>query len=236
MTYLVLGDPSAVAAHYLLEQGIPASDITVWEDTRKGQSELELTGVTVTSDLDTLMGLRFDVVIGNPPYGKNANLAIQFLNKASELSDDIRLVLPRTLRKPSAINRLNPHLHLVSDVTCPDNTFGGVISACVQCYEVREDVRPRIETLTRHEDFTFTDRDNCDICLGRVGGGPTGRVYDQWDNRSSNSHYFLSVSDPIVIERLRSLEDTFRTVAKETVGCMSLSKHDIVTTYTSQYG
>lgn len=45
----------------------------------------------------------YDVCLMNPPYGKNANLAIEVLNKSKDLADTIIAILPRTIRKPVAI-------------------------------------------------------------------------------------------------------------------------------------
>ena len=180
--------------------------------------------------------MKFTVVIGNPPYGKNSSLAVKFLNKAVELSNDIRMVLPRTFRKPSIINRLNPHLHLVSDSDVDDSAFRDSIVACVQNWEVKEEKRDRIITYTEHKDFTFCKKAEADICLGRVGGGPTGKVFDEWENRSENSHYFLKVSSPEIIDNLRSLYKEFKCAALETVGCPSLSKDDCVKVYSQHFG
>ena len=46
--------------------------------------------------------MRFTLAIGNPPYGVGGNLAIKFLNKTAEITDDIRFVLPTSVRKPSS--------------------------------------------------------------------------------------------------------------------------------------
>jgi hypothetical protein len=188
-----------------------------------------------TNEFFDLTGMKFDVVIGNPPYGKNSSLAVKFLNKASELSDNVHMVLPRTFHKPSIINRLNPKLHLVSDVDVDESAFRGSIIACVQKWEVREEEREKIQTYTTHKDFTFCKKEEADICLGRVGGGPSGKIFDEWENRSVNSHYFLKVSSPQVIENLRSLSKEFRSAALQTVGCPSLSKDDCVKVYSSHF-
>ena len=50
--------------------------------------------------------------IGNPPFGRNANMAIDFFNHAASFSYAIGFILPRTFRKTWAINRLNEHFHL----------------------------------------------------------------------------------------------------------------------------
>ena len=188
-----------------------------------------------TSEFFSLTDMRFTMVLGNPPYGKNSSLAVKFLNRASELSEQVHMVLPRTFRKPSIINRLNPHLHLVSDVDVDDSVFRDSIVACVQKWEVKTERRDRIVTYTEHKDFVFCKKDDADICLGRVGGGPSGKVFEEWENRSETSHYFLKVSSPAVIENLKSLYSEFRCAALQTVGCPSLSKDDCVKIYSSHF-
>ena len=241
MNYLLLCDPSGRHSMTLIERGVSPQDITVWEDTVKGVNSCLTRGVTVVSDLDELMGQRFSIVIGNPPYGKNANLAVKFLNKVSELSDDIRMVLPRTFRKPSIINRLNPHLHLVSDVTCPDDTFPRGIKACHQRWEVRPDVREPIETFKKEDttDFVFLPTsEGSDCIITRVANAgvvvrntETLVLTIPYHERSSSTTYFLKVKDESVMMRLESLQEQFIECSKETVGLNSLSIHDIVRLY-----
>ena len=54
--------------------------------------------------------MKFTLAIGNPPYGVGGNLAIKFLNKTSEITDDIRFVLPTSVRKPSSQNKIKPYI------------------------------------------------------------------------------------------------------------------------------
>ena len=64
---------------------------------------LELSGYNViTSDLFfKLEDMKFTMCLANPPYGSGGNLAIKFLNKLGDLTDDIRIIMPLSVRKPS---------------------------------------------------------------------------------------------------------------------------------------
>ena len=59
--------------------------------------------------------MKFTVAIGNPPYGVGGNLAIKFLNKNAELTDDIRFVLPTSVRKPSSLNKISALIDVAED-------------------------------------------------------------------------------------------------------------------------
>lgn len=106
MNYVVIGDPCGQTTLSLIENyKIPPADITVWEDSTKGQHCVKIEGANVTTDLDSLT-MKFDVILGNPPYQRNrevrnigAPLWPDFIEKALNLvSDDgiIKLVIPAT--------------------------------------------------------------------------------------------------------------------------------------------
>jgi predicted RNA methylase len=181
--------------------------------------------------------MKFDVIVGNPPYGKNASLAVKFLNKAVELTDDIRYVLPRSFRKPSIFNRIDRNLHLVSDEDTPDETFGGNIITCYQKWEVREDERELIETQTSHPDFKFVKREDGEMFIGRAGAGPSGKVLTSNFKHYATSHFFLIPKNEEVKERLVSLEPKFRKAARASVvGMPNLSKNELISIYVDTFG
>lgn len=68
MKLLIVGDPSGVMTLDVLERGVNPSDITVWENTRKGLVCAKMRNVSVVENLEVLSGMQFDVIIGNPPY------------------------------------------------------------------------------------------------------------------------------------------------------------------------
>ena len=65
---LIVGDPRGNHTLAALKK-YPAESITVWEHPDNHYTIHQLCdNINVTDDLDKLNGMRFDVVIGNPPY------------------------------------------------------------------------------------------------------------------------------------------------------------------------
>jgi predicted RNA methylase len=226
----------------LLEAGVKPENIVAVELNPRygelGEGIFKRFGVNyVFADfLEWVPDMRFDYVVGNPPYGKNASLAVKFLNKAPELADNVSYVLPRTFRKPSVLNRINEHLHLVDDVDVSDETFGGTIITCRQKWRLTEEKRERIKTYTQHPDLSFVSKAESNIFVGRVGAGPAGKVLTADYDHLTEQHYFLQVTDT-VRDRLLSIQDTLKQLARAaTVGTPSLSKHELISTYVDTFG
>ena len=76
--------------------------------------------------------MKFDIVIGNPPYGSGGNMAIKFVNKCAELTDDIRMVLPRSVKKVSVQNKVRLDLVIDDERELPLDTFPNGIKAVYQ--------------------------------------------------------------------------------------------------------
>ena len=170
--------------------------------------------------------MRFTLAIGNPPYGVGGNLAIRFLNKTSEITDDIRFVLPTSVRKPSSQNKIKSYLHCNLDEDLDNTTFPGGISAVKQYWEVKNTSRfdvgvGEIPMHTEHPDFEFLsyeERFEADVFVGEYGCGPSGRVKTEDFTQYAKGHHFLSVKSPEVIENLVRFADKFREAATQTNG------------------
>lgn len=65
------------------------------------------------------------LVVGNPPFGKNASDAIGFFNHAAKTigADTIAFIVPRSFRKPSVIDRLDANYQIMHDADLPVNSF-----------------------------------------------------------------------------------------------------------------
>jgi hypothetical protein len=178
--------------------------------------------------------MKFTMAIGNPPYGVGGNLAIKFLNKTSEITDDIRFVLPTSVRKPSSLNKISPNLHCTFDVDCDSKSFPGGISTVYQRWELKNNKREKIELLKTHPDFEFLSYDkrfDADVFVGEYGCGPSGRVKTENFTHYAKGHHFLKVRSPEVIQNLVEFAPVFREVANQCNGRYHFGKNDLISTY-----
>ena len=94
------------------------------------------------------------ISITNPPFGRASSLAKKFFNKDAESSQYICYLVPKSWRKWSVQNSLNPYFHLVSDVELPKNCFylpdgtkkeKNVLNTVFQIWEKRNYERKKIQ-------------------------------------------------------------------------------------------
>lgn len=174
------------------------------------------------------------ITIGNPPFGKNAALAVKFFNRAAEFSDVIAFVIPRTFRKASIINRLDRNFHMIYDETVPDNSFifnGASYSVpCAAQIWVRKDTpREKIVTLKLNQIkswFELIEPSQSDFAIQRVGGrAGLIRLADRM-NFSAESHYFIKAHDPRVLPVFQQVD--FNQVKFNTAGNPSVSPSELI--------
>jgi len=183
--------------------------------------------------------MRFTIAIGNPPYGVGGNLAIKFLNRTAEITDDIRFVLPTSIRKSSSLNKIKGHLHCVVDEDLDPSTFPNGISAIKQHWKVKNTSRfqigvGEIPMIREHSDFIFLpyeQRFDADVFVGEYGSGPSGRVKTENFTHYAKGHHFLKVRSPEVIQNLVEFAPVFREVASSCNGRRHFGKNDLISTY-----
>lgn len=168
-------------------------------------------------------------IIGNPPFGKNASMAVRFFNHAAWQSNVIALILPRSFRKGSIVNRLDRAFHLLHEKEVPANAFlfrskPYNVPALFQIWERRPEQRDLLPTDTRHPDFKFSKPQDADFAIQRVGAR-AGLVHHKF-TASPKSHYFIKGD---VEAQMRQLD--FASVVGNTAGNPSLAKAEIVALY-----
>lgn len=175
-------------------------------------------------------------VIGNPPFGRAANLAIRVFNHAARCADVdvIAFILPLSVRKPGIQNRLSHDFHLVCDLPVPANayTYRGQDRDVPTVFQIwKRKATPReVSTLpTTHPDFCFTSQANADFAIRR-NGYHAGRVCDK-NVAKPKGYYFIRGR-----VRSRMARVDFSAFYQKVSGPRSLSQGEIVLAYTTTFG
>ena len=104
------------------------------------------------------------VIIGNPPFGKKAKLAIDFLNKSFEYSDVVAFILPIQFRKWSVQSKIIHSACLIIDETLPESSFDYMgkdysVRCCFQIWtnlsNEYTDLRIKRKPSVNHKDFVM---------------------------------------------------------------------------------
>ena len=179
-------------------------------------------------------------VIGNPPFGRQSSLAIQFIKKSAIIADSISFILPKSFKKDSMQSHFPPNFHLVFQSDLDANSFlqdGKPIDVpCVfQIWQKCEEERPLVAKLEANPDvFQFVKQcENPDISFRRVGvnaGAITiATAENQWlKDKSVQSHYFIQFGPTInkkeFIDKMRKIQ----YLHDNTVGPKSIGKQEII--------
>ena len=170
------------------------------------------------------------VTIGNPPFGKNACLAVQFFNRAADHSDEIAFIVPRTFRKLSLQNRLHSMFHLSYDADVESQAFIRLgnphdVPCAWQIWTKHEVQRRRLVPPCVDHLIRYTTPCKASFAMRRVGFYAGRIVTENLRSLSETTHYFIREMADGVIETLRLVNWTELT--EQTAGVRSLSKTEI---------
>lgn len=170
------------------------------------------------------------VVLGNPPFGKNASLAVKFFNRAAGAAAEIAFIVPRTFRKMSLQKRLERHFHLSCDHDLPDHCFLKQgkpynVPCAWQIWTRKAEPRflPTIPSVAHLIQYTTAHR--ADFAMRRVGYYAGRVITEDISFLSPTTHYFVQAKTKGVIEFLRRTD--WSATASQTAGVRSLSKAEI---------
>ena len=201
------------------------------------------------------------LVVGNPPFGRVCSLAIKFFNHAAKWADVIAFIIPRTFRRVSVHNKLNPNFHLIYDEEIPMEpcSFNPPMMAkcCFQVWERRDTNRPLIELSTIHKDWDFLglgplDKNNqptppngADFVIRAYGGKCGEIVTTELDKLRPKSWHWIKVKTPteqcsdnvvidkdVLINRFKTLD---YTLSLDTARQNSIGRAELVKLYSDLY-
>lgn len=191
------------------------------------------------------------LVVGNPPFGKVSSLAIQFFNHASKWSEVIAFIVPKTFRRVSVHNKLNPYFHLVFDEDIPIKPCSFyppmMVKCCFQIWKKMNIPRPIIKLSTIHKDWIFlsfgkkdihgqpTPPMNADFAI-RAYGGKCGEIIDTnlQNLRPKSWHWIQSkIEKELLMKRFKSLDYEIST---NTARQNSIGRGELVKLYQDKYG
>jgi len=185
----------------------------------------------LTSDMGYEEGT---VVVMNPPYGRNSDLAIKFFNKASSIADYIAMIVPRTFRRHSVQKQLDATWHLVDEYVLPRNSFylpaedkvkPYDVPAVAQIWERREEARhmPDLPKTSKH--FAFVKPAEANFAIRRKGRR-AGQVLDIANVPESPSFYYIK-GDNAALRAFKSVD--WIGLGDDVMGARSISQPDIIT-------
>lgn len=191
------------------------------------------------------------LVIGNPPFGRVCSLAIKFFNHSAKFANVIAFIIPRTFRRISVQNKLNPYFHLKYDEEIPTKPCSFdppmAVKCCFQIWEKLPTKRPIIELPTIHPDWDFlgfgpldekkqpTPPQGADFAI-RAYGGKCGEIKTtQLESLRPKSWHWIKckIDKKILLNRFKQLN---YSLSVDTARQNSIGRGELVRLYTETYG
>jgi hypothetical protein len=171
-------------------------------------------------------------VIGNPPFGRQSSLAIQFIKKSCTFGSSVSFLLPKSFKKETMQRAFPLSFHLVAQTDVPANAFlvnGKAHDVpCVFQIWVKKDHERILTDKVEPVGFVFVQKhDTPDISFRRVGVN-AGAVDTNVANKSEQSHYFIRFTNGKSVDENVA---AFRSIVfqhENTAGPRSISKQELI--------
>lgn len=170
-------------------------------------------------------------IIGNPPFGRQASLAIKFIKKSCEFCNTLSFILPKSFKKESMKNHFPLHFHLVFEIDLPEKSFlvnneEYTVPCIFQIWIKKDYKRLEIEKKDPLNFIIVNKNDNPDISVRRVGVY-AGKIDTNLD-KSIQSNYFIKFTNDKNIEDNIELLKNIHFQHNNTVGPRSISKPELI--------
>jgi len=179
-------------------------------------------------------------IIGNPPFGRQSSSAIKFIKKSCVFCKSLSFILPKSFKKESLKKHFPINFHLILEIDLPYNSFlvNNIeynVPCIFQIWEKKDIPRDIIEKL-KPINFTFVKKEEKhDISFRRVGIN-AGVIDKNTDNKSIQSHYFITFNEVSLIDNddiINKLKNINFNSSTHTVGPKSISKQELIKEYNS---
>jgi hypothetical protein len=189
------------------------------------------------------------VFIGNPPFGKKSDLAIQFLNKCLKHGIVVGFILPLQFRKWSAQKQIDSRAKLMLDMNIPEKSFLFMnndykLRCCFQIWSNTikgNNLRIKEAPITKHTDFEMWQYNRTeqalkyfdydwDFAVLRQGYGDyTKKYYTKEECDRKKQWIFFKANTGDAFKKLMGLD--FEKLSKKNIGIPGFGKADVVQEY-----
>ena len=154
------------------------------------------------------------VCITNPPFGRNNSLSIPFFNKAALYSDVIALILPRSWRKWSVLNRLDKNFRLIDDWNLhidyvdedgAESHGVGNLNTCVQVWKRDRDFERQQVNVADLKIIEKSTPINADVSFTLFGYG-CGTVKTEFPRVPNTTQAFFKLNHDRALEALQNTD------------------------------
>ena len=170
-------------------------------------------------------------VVGNPPFGRQSSIAINFIKKSAEYCDSIAFILPKSFKKDSLKKHFPLVFHLLFEKELPTNSFlvegqAYDVPCIFQIWEKKDVLRVKPVKL-EPINFIFVNKSESHNISFRRVGVYAGNIDTNTDDKSVQSHYFIKFTIKISKDILNQLIN-IKFDTDNTVGPKSISKQELI--------
>lgn len=172
---------------------------------------------------------KYDLVVGNPPFGRRNQLALLFLNKAMQISDRCVFILPKSFLRPGTIDLIDRKIRIIDfcdlptlHFRIPDSNKLKKIVAGVFLFEKQSTNRPLFKEIVdiKSEPRTARPDEDAEYAIIHSGGG-SGRIVEPGRYAKGTTYSLIGKKDAV------ANMDWSQLVSNGGAGQLSLTLTDI---------